>query len=401
VEEEILSGIFSEVLKVDQPGLDDNFFELGGHSLLATQVISQIRSALGTELPLRVLFDAPTVAQLAEQVRTARGAQKLAPPIIPVERRIDLPLSYAQQRLWFIDQLEPGSITFNRPFGLRLTGELDRVALERSLDAMVKRHEVLRTTFPVRNGGPVQEIAVELKLQIKEIDLRAVAQEQRDEEVSKHIGWEISQPFDLSRGLLLRACLMQLGDQEHVLLVTTHHVIGDMWSTGIIIREFGRLYEAHVSGKDPELPELKVQYADFAVWQRNWLQGEVLEQKISYWRKQLQGLPVLELPADRPRPPVMDHNGANTRFAFPLEVAEKIRGLSRREGVTLFMTMMAAFKVMLSKYSGQNDLAIGTIIANRNRKEIEGLIGFFSNSLVLRTAVNLDVTFRSLLASVR
>lgn len=401
-EEEILCGIFSEVLKVDHPGLDDNFFELGGHSLLATQVISQIRSTLEIELPLRVLFDAPTVAQLAEQVREARGGMhKLAPPLTAVERTGELPLSHAQQRLWFIDQLEPGTITFNRPFGLRLTGELNRGALQRSLNAMVQRHEILRTAFTMRNGRPVQEISAELQLQIEEIDLRDIAPEQREAEVSVRISEETAKPFDLSRGPLLRACLMDLAEQESVLLVTTHHIVGDMWSTGIIIREFGLLYEANVLEQVPVLPELKIQYADFAVWQRNWLQGEVLEQKIGYWRKQLENLPVLELPSDRPRPPIMDHRGANARFTFAAELVDKVRALSRREGVTLFMTMLTAFNVVLSKYSGQKDLAIGTIIANRNRKEIEGLIGFFSNSLVLRTTIAADATFRSLLASVR
>ncbi|HEY6350086.1 MAG TPA: amino acid adenylation domain-containing protein [Candidatus Angelobacter sp.] len=401
-EEEILCGIIGEVLNVVRVGVQDNFFELGGHSLLATQVISQIRSLLDVELPLRAIFDAPTVVELAEKVSVARRARQAPPPgLVLVDRPRELPLSFAQQRLWFLDQMEPGTGAYNLPFGLRLLGNLDRLTLERSLNAMIQRHEVLRTRFPVRDGKPVQVIAPEALVQIQDIELGMVAEEKRETELAGLVSEEINRPFDLSRGPLLRVKLFRIAEQEHVLLVTTHHIAGDMWSTAIVVREFGQIYQAIINGEEPSLPALTVQYADFALWQRGWLQGEVMEEQIGYWRKQLKDVPVLELPADSPRPAVIDHRGANVQFELSAELAARFAELCRREGVTLFMGLLGAFQVLLSKCTGQRDVAIGSIIANRNRKEIEGLIGFFANTVVLRTQLGSPMSFRKLLAAVR
>ena len=400
--EQALCEVFALVLGMDQAGIGDNFFELGGHSLLATQVMSQVRSMFQVEIPLRVLFEAPTVAELAERVRAAKGAvDKRTLPLVRVGRTSALPLSHAQQRLWFLNQLDPSNLAYNAPLGVRLKGLVDKEALRWSINEIIRRHEVLRTAFPARDGKPAQEIAPELSLQIDETDLRHLAPEAREEEARRMAQLEVERPFNLAQVPLLRAKLIRLGEQDHVLLVTMHHIVSDGWSMGIVAREFMQLYESHVQGKPSPLPEPVIQYADFASWQREWLCDEVLEEQLGYWRYQLAQIEPLNLPADHRRPAVPSGKGELVSFQTTEELARKIKELARREGVTVFMTLLAALQVTLSKLAGQRDVAVGTAVANRNRAEIEGLVGFFVNTLVMRTQLEPCWTFVQLLERVR
>ncbi|HHH41043.1 MAG TPA: non-ribosomal peptide synthetase, partial [Chloroflexi bacterium] len=403
-EEELIATLWAQVLGLERVGVHDNFFELGGHSLLATQVVSRLRDALQIEVPLRILFEHPTVAELAERIREEQWAAQgiAAPPIEPVPRDGDLPLSFAQQRLWFLDQLEPGSPFYNIPTAVRLTGPLDVAALERSLNEIVRRHEALRTTFPTVDGRPRQHIAPELTLPLPVIDLRGLPEAEREAQALRLATEEAQRPFDLAQGPLIRALLLQLDDDDHIALLTMHHIVSDGWSMGILIQEIAVLYDAFAQGRPSPLPELSIQYADFAAWQRKWLRGEVLERQLSYWKERLADLPpLLELPTDRPRPAVQTFRGRTRSFVLPEALSRAIRELGRREGATLFMTLLAAFQALLYRYTGQERFAVGTPIANRNRAEIEGLIGFFVNTLVLRADFSDNPTFRQLLKRVR
>jgi amino acid adenylation domain-containing protein len=400
--EELLAEIWGQVLGLERVGIYDNFFHLGGHSLLATQVVSRIRETFRVEMPLRRLFEAPTVAGLAENIEAGRMAGPQAPAIVPVPRDGELRLSFAQQRLWFIDRLEPGSSVYNFPAAVRLKGPLNVVALTQSLNEIVRRHEALRTTFAIVDGRPVQVIAPTLTIRLPIVDLRELPETERETEVQRLATNEAQRPFDLAEGPLVRATVLRLGENEHVGLLTIHHIVTDGWSAGILIREMAVLYDAFCSGRPSPLSELPVQYADFAHWQRQWLQGEVLETQITYWKQQLLGAPqLLELPADHPRPAVQTFRGAHQSVLLPQAVGDRLKALSRQEGVTLFMTLLAAFKILLHKYTNQDDLVVGTPTANRNRLEIEGLIGFFVNTLVLRTDLSDNPSFRELLHRVR
>jgi amino acid adenylation domain-containing protein len=400
--EEILAGIWANVLGLTQVGIHDSFFDLGGHSLLATQVISRIRNTFQVELSLRTLFEVPTVAGLAEQVQTIQRTAPTLQAIQSVNRESRLPLSYAQERLWFLEQLAPGNSTYNIPIAYRLHGRLDTVALERSLNEMVRRHEGLRTTFVVIDEQPVQVIAPTLRVTWPIVDLRHLTEAKRAVKAQRLVNEETQRPFDMTRGPLLRAALWQLGEDEYLLALTLHHIVSDGWSMEVFNRELSLLYTAFVSDQPSPLADLPIQYRDFAVWQRQWLQGEALESQLAYWKQQLAGSPsVLELPTDRPRPAAQTYHGTTYSFMLSPALSESLKALSQQEGVTLFMTLLAAFKVLLYRYTGQRDLVVGTPIANRNRVELEGLIGFFVNTLVLRTEVSGALRFREVLSRVR
>jgi amino acid adenylation domain-containing protein len=401
--EDVVAGIWQEALALERVGVHDNFFELGGHSLLATRLISRIRLAFNVELPLRTLFEFPTVAGFAACVESERPAERLVlgPPLRRVERDQELPLSFAQQRLWFLDQLEPESAAYNMPAAVRLSGRLEPVVLGEALNEVVRRHEVLRTSFVNVDGKPVQLIAPSLDLPFAVVDLSSLPATEREREVLRLVREEAQRPFKLNTGPLLRAGLLRLGDDEHVLLVTMHHIISDGWSLRVLVKEVATLYEAFAAGQSSPLPELAIQYADYAVWQQTWLSGEVLDQQLDYWQQQLAGAEILELPTDHERPPVQSYAGAHYDFAIAPEVATGLSRWSQREGVTLFMTLLAAFQALLHRYTGQDDISIGTPVAGRTRLETEALIGFFVNTLVLRAELKPTDTFSDLLRQVR
>ncbi|MBP5972965.1 TauD/TfdA family dioxygenase [Brasilonema sp. CT11] len=408
--EEILANIWAQVLNVKQVGIDDNFFELGGHSLLATQLNSRIRDTFQLELPLRYLFETPTVAGLAASIETLRREKQnwQAPSILPTSENRDLPLSFAQQRLWFQEQLNPGTSTYNTPAAVHLTGKLDVLALEQSLNEIIRRHKILQTTFATVHGQPVQIIAPTYEqvsnrlLPLPVIDVQNLHDDQQDVEVRRLAIEEAVQPLDLIKGTMWRVMLVRLRAAEYVVLLTMHHIVSDAWTMGVFIRELAALYQAFCAGKPSPLPELPIQYADFAVWQRQRLQGEVLEAQLTYWKQQLgNNLPVLQLPTTCPRTEVKTNRGATQSFLIPSKVSQGLQALSRQEGVTLFMTLLAGFQVLLQRYTSQDDIVVGTDVANRNQAETESLIGFFVNLLVLRTDLSGNPTFGELLKRVR
>jgi pristinamycin I synthase-3/4 len=403
--EEVLAGIWAEVLRLERVGVEESFFELGGHSLLATRVVSRVRELFGVELPLRALFEGPTVAELAGRVEEMRRAElPVLPPVVPAERTGPLPLSFAQERLWFLHQMEPEGAGYNMPSSARVRGCLDAGALERALGALTERHEALRTTFCPVEQGAVQIVHPPAPAHLPVLDLTGLAPEEREHEARRLAREEAERPFDLERGPLLRATLMRLADEEHVLLLTMHHIVSDGWSMGILFRELFTLYEslAQPAGAAPPLPPLAVQYADFAVWQRGWLQGDVLQRQLAWWRERLGGAPpTLELPTDRPHPAVASPRGASHGFRLPAETTRGLRALARREGATLYMVTHAALDLLLSRWSGQEDLVVGSPIAGRTQMGTEGLIGFFVNTLALRIDLSGDPSFQALLGRVR
>ena len=402
--EEMLASIWANILLIDLVGVDDNFFKLGGHSLLATQVISRVRDTLGVELPLRSLFEAPTIAELAERVEIAltNGQSIQAEPLLPIPRSAQIPLSFAQARLWFLDQLQPDSAFYNMPLALYLSGQLNIAALESSINKIIQRHEALRTNLATQEGQPVQVIASTINWKLLVVDLLDLHQSEREDEAQRLATVEANRPFNLEQEPLLRATVLLLGETEYILLLTMHHIISDGWSLGVFVRELTEFYKAFCTGKPPVLPLLPVQYADFAVWQRQWLQKEILETQLDYWKQQLKNaLALLELPTDRPRPAVQTFRGACYYAALPLKLSVALAAYSKRVGCTLFMTLYTAFQILLYRYTGQDDIVVGTPVAGRNRREIEGLIGFFVNTLVLRTDLSGNPTFEQLLNRVR
>lgn len=402
--EEVLAGIWTHALNLKQVGIYDNFFELGGHSLLATQVISQIRQAFQMDLPLRHLFESPTVAGLACDIEIAMKTEQVwkSIPIQQISREGDLPLSFAQQRLWFLHQLEPGSITYNGSNAVLLQGSLNVEALEKSIKEIVRRHEVLRTCFAVVEGRAVQRITSDLIVPLVIVDLKDLPETERQAEVQRLGQADAQQPFDLTQTPLLRLTLLWLDTEEHILLVTMHHIISDAWSAGVFTSEMLALYEAFSTERPSPLPELPIQYVDFAVWQQQWLQGEVLNTQLGYWKQQLAGAKtVLALPTDKPRSQPQTSAGSKHSFGISPSLSQPLRTLSQREGVTLFMTMLAAFNTLIYHYTNQEDILVGSPITNRNISEIEGLIGFFVNTLVLRTDLSNNPSFSELLRRVR
>jgi amino acid adenylation domain-containing protein len=402
--EEVVSELWSMVLGVPSVRIHDNFFDLGGHSLLATQLLSCLRDSLGLELPLRTLFERPTVARLAESVEEALkfARESDQPSLRRVPRDRELPLSFAQQRLWFLNRLEPDSATYNIPIALRLNGRLELGALTRAFSEVIRRHEVLRTQFSEENGRPIQVISPAQPVDLAIEDLSTFTADGSDSVLKRRIAEEANRPFDLSRDPLLRMGLFRLATDHHVLMLVMHHVVSDGWSLGVLVREVASLYDAFTREEPSPLPELPVQYADYAIWQREWLRGEILERQLAYWKEQLAGsTSALELPTDRLRPAVRRSQGAVFRFTVSGQVRAAITALSRREGVTLFMTLMAAWQSLLYRYTGQPDISVGAPVANRTRRETEALIGFFVNTLVIRSNFSDDPDFIQLLRRVR
>jgi amino acid adenylation domain-containing protein len=398
--EAALAQIFAEVLGVAAVGADDDFFSLGGHSLLATRVLSRVRRSLGVTLQPRALFEAPTVAALARIVAEARGVAgepEPAPLAAQPEPSVpaDLPLSYAQRRLWFLDQLTPGSGVYNVPLPLRLAGRLDPAALAASLGEIVRRHEVLRTTYENGEEGPFQVVHPAAILSLPVADLSALPEEHRHGESRRLLAAEAARPFDLATGPVLRAALLRLAEPEHLLLLAVHHIVFDGWSLDVLLRELAVLYAAASAGEASPLPELPIQYADYARWQQRWLQGEVLGGQLGYWVRQLGGAePLLDLPADHPRPAVQSFRGGRAGIALSASLAEDLRALARSAQQSPFMLVLAAFQALLRRYTGRDDLPVGSPIANRHRPEVEGIIGFFANTVVLRGDLAGDPSFR-------
>ncbi|MBB4636056.1 non-ribosomal peptide synthetase [Longimicrobium terrae] len=381
--EQALADVWAEVLGVSRVSRWDNFFDLGGHSLLAVQVGSRVRQALGAEIPLHEVFASPVLADLARVVESATRAT--LPAIEPADRGGRLPLSFAQQRLWFLEQLGNLGSTYHIPFRLRLRGALDRAALVRALDRIVARHEVLRTGIAVVDGEPELRItpAAESRFALVEHDLSA--QPDAEAALAPLVAEAGHAPFDLSAGPLVRGRLVRMGQDDHVLLVTMHHAVSDGWSMGVFVRELGALYAAFRDGRGDPLPALPTQYADYAAWQRRWVEGDVLREQADYWTRTLKGAPeLLELPVDRPRPRRQEFAGDWMPVELDAELTASLKALSRRHGTTLFMTLLAGWAVVLSRLSGQEDVVIGSPMAGRGRREIEGLIGFFVNTLALR-----------------
>jgi amino acid adenylation domain-containing protein len=397
-----LAEIWQELLGLERVGRHDHFFELGGHSLLAVQVVSRLRQRLRVEVALRELFAQPTLGEFAKIVAQAgHGAQ---PPLLPADRTEPLPLSWAQQRLWFLDQLDQAaSAAYHIPAALRLSGKLNQWALQAALDRIVARHESLRTTFVSVEGTPTQVIArAEIGFALRHQDLSSLEGSAQEAAVTELAVAEGSQSFDLTTGPLIRGQLLRLADDEHVLLVTQHHIISDGWSIGVLVRELSALYSAFSQEEPDPLPELTIQYADYAVWQRQWLAGEVLQKQVDYWREHLGGAPaLLELPTDRPRPGGQSYKGSSMPMTLSPELTARLRALSQRHGTTLFMTLLGAWSALLSRLSGQTDVVIGTPVANRQRSEIEPLIGFFVNTLALRIRLEEDPSVAQLLEQIK
>ena len=389
-----LAAVFADVLGLAQAGVDEDFFELGGHSLLAVRLTTRIRDQLGVDVPLRAIFDAPTVAALAAVVDAAEGGPAV-PPLVRVTAEVP-PLSFAQEPLWFLDQLVPDNPFYNMPSAYRLSGALDAEALQRALTEVVARHEALRTTFPAPGGRPYQRVAPPAPVPIEVDDVADEA------EARRRAGADAARPFDLERGPLLRARLLRLGPEDHVLLVTVHHIVSDGWSAGVLLRELSALYGAFFRGDPSPLPPLPVQYADYALWQRRWLEGEALEDHLRHWQDHLAGAPVaLDLPADHARPAFPSYRGAMVRFQVPAGVAAGLRSRGRSQGATLQMTLLAAFKVLLARTAGAGDVVVGVTAAGRGRAELEDLVGLFVNTLALRTDLSDDPPFDNVLQRVR
>ena len=408
--EELLAGVWCELLDVESLGVEDNLFERGAHSLLATQAMSRIRDLFRITLPVRAVFEEPTVAGLARRIDEAlaehRGEVELD-PIEPAPRDRPLPLSFTQERMWFLEQFTPGMSAYNVPGAVHLEGELDFPVLERSLTEIVRRHEIFRTTFEVLDGSPVQMIAPPAPFTVPVVDLGALTADQRQTAGRRLIDEAARRSFDLARGPMLRIFLIRHASDHHVLSMTTHHVTYDMWARELFIDEIALLYGAFTASPEARtapcpLPELPLQFADFAVWQRRWMQGEVLAGQLEFWKRKLSGIPdALELPTDRPRPSAQTYDGDRRHFEVEESVAEALRGQGQRSGFTPFMVLLAAFQTLLLRYSGQRRLVVGMPIANRNRSDTENLIGFFANSLALAAELPAGLRFRELLEQVR
>jgi len=395
--EQDLAQIWQAVLALPQVGVESSFFDLGGHSLSATQVVSRVRQQFNVDVPLRVMFESPTIAAMADYIAAATPVAP-KPPLCAYPVRSDVPLSFAQQRLWMIQQLNPDSSFFNMPLVLRLKGRLDQAALQASFDELLARHATLRTTFPLLNGHPVQRVIE----QESQISMRSLTSDDDADAIEALIQNEVDAPFDLLSGPLMRVSLLRITDDQHILLLIMHHIIGDNWSLQIFMREFMALYRAHTQHEAAQLPELAVQYTDYAQWQREWLQGDVLQAQLDYWRAQLADAPpLLELPTDHPRPSQQRFVGDMLTMPVDVDLLAQLRQFCRAQGVSMHMLLLTGFAVLLSRYSEMDDLVIGIPVAGRNDAQIEPLIGFFLNSLALRLHVTEGLRFVDLVQQVK
>ena len=402
--ETALVGIWQEVLALERVGIHDNFFELGGHSLLATQVISRMRKQLQLDVAFPTLFDRPTIAQLAKTLEAqSRPIDAIpAPPLCRQPYEGPLPLSFAQERFWFLEQVEQGEGVFCIPVLLRLKGALNIEALEKSFHTLIQRHEILRTIFQDKNGEPVQVIVEDREWSLSLVDIKGQTAHQRFEAVSPLVERFVLQPFALRHGPLMKTVLFRGLESEFFLLITFHHIISDGWSVGIFTEELISAYEAHSKGREPNLSSLPIQYADYTLWQHDWLQGERLDGLLSYWRHQLAGAPAaLSLPTDHPRILAKTFRAASERFHLPVSLTRQLKEVARKSGATLFMVLLATFKVLLARYTRCFDILVGTPIANRSNVDLEKLLGFFANTLVIRTDLSHNPSFRTILARVR
>ncbi|HWG99355.1 MAG TPA: condensation domain-containing protein, partial [Pilimelia sp.] len=397
--ERAVAEIWAEVLGVERVGATDNFFALGGDSILSIQITSRLRAAFGVPVSPRALFTTPTVRGLAATLPAPAAAPA---DVIPVaDRGAPLPMSFAQQRLWFLDQFEPGGVEYLSPTTLRLRGRLRPDVLADALSALVARHESLRTTFDAVDGRGVQVIGAPYRVEPPVTDLSGLPAAEREARLPETLATLVARPFDLRTGPPLRADLVRLADDDHVLVLVLHHIVTDGWSTGVLLNELGDLYAAGVRGEPAALPDLPVQYADFALWQRERLSGPALAEELAYWRETLAGVEPLELPTDRPRPAVHTTHGAVHELVLPADVAARLREVGQDRNASLFMTLVAACQALLSRWSGQEDVAVGTVTSGRERPELERLVGFFVNTLVLRSTVDGGAPFADLLAAVR
>jgi len=401
--EELVAGTWSVLLGRPQVSVHDNFFELGGHSLLAAQLVSRLRKVVGVEIPVRSIFDYPTVAMLAAALEENQHSQQglIAPPLVPVARGGPLPTSFGQQQLWLLDQLHPDSIAYSATDALRIHGPLQIGALEQAVQGLVDRHEVLRTHFQLEAGEPMQIIEPTLAMAVSVENLCELSVTEKAEIVPKLVECEARKPFDLQRGPLLRVRLLRLGEAEHVCVVSLHHIVTDGWSHSILVKELSELYAAVCEGRPPRLRPLSIQYADYAVWQRESMHGELVESQLVYWREQLRDAVLLSLPTDRQRSDVAGDPGAIYQFRICAAVTAGLRSLAHYHHATLFMVVLAAWQAFLARYCGQSDIAIGTPIANRTQEELEPLVGLLLNILVIRTDLRDDPSFRVLVARVR
>ena len=399
-----LTQIWMDVLHTDLVGIRDNFFRLGGHSLIATQIVARINDTLQVEIPLQRLFEAPTIEQLAALIKpmVRSDPQPQVTTIARIDRDRPIPLSFAQQRLWFLDQFDPNSAVYNIVLPVHFAGPVDAAMLEGALNDLIARHETLRTTFSTIEGDPVQVISPSLKIKIPVHDLRKAPERSRKVELQRLITRQAQAPFDLKNGPVLRGELICLSNNENLLLMTIHHIAADGWSMEIISRELLELYDARRNRRPSSLPDLPIQYADFACWQRRYLSGPLLQRDTTYWKEKLKGMPpLLDLPADRPRPAMQSFTGGMHMFTLPPSLLKGVKSFSEREQVTLFTTLLSAFYILLYRYTGREDLVVGSPIANRVRPELEGLIGFITNTLVLRTQFTANSSFRALVSEVR
>jgi|GEM_PF-401820 len=404
ITEKALAEIWTEVLGIEQVGRNDNFFELGGHSLLATQVVSRIRQTLSVELPLQSLFEKPELGSLAEELENYRAQTQGIETAAIQAREQDgnpPPLSFAQQRLWFIEKMALSSNAYNMPIVLHLVGLLDEVALQKSLNQIITRHETLRTTFSEINSTPVQVINPPFELELPKTNLSQLKPSEQTRQLQQLLQTENEQVFNLEVDPPIRAKLFQLEATEHLLQITLHHITSDGWSLTVLLKELSAIYTAILENQPSPLPKLPIQYADFAIWQRNYLQGQTLETQLDYWKQKLKDLPQLQLPTDYPRPAVQTFQGASILINIPTELTSKLKQLTQQQEVTLFMTLLTGFKILLYRYSGQEQIAVGVPIASRNRSEIEELIGFFVNSLVMYTDLGGKPSFREALNTVK